>query len=87
MEELKQKYCNWTMVYGAISVFALIAVQTSHHAIATFPSILIVFISLLVGFKLIGKVNKMDKLEKQEGLQREIDEQERRAKVKSYYKK
>lgn len=87
MEELKQKYCNWTLVYGAISVFALIAVQTSHHAVAAFPSILIVFISLLIGFKLIGKINKMDKQEKVESQEREIDEQERRAKIKSYYKK
>jgi hypothetical protein len=87
MEELRQKYCNWTMIYGAITVFAAIAVQTSHHPIAAFPSILIIFVSLFMGFRLIGKVSKLDKQEKVEEMQREINEQERRAKVKSYYKK
>jgi len=87
MEELKQKYCNWGMVYAAITVFAMIAVQTSHHAATAFPAILIVFVSLFMGFKCIGKFNKLEKQEKVEDLQREIDEQERRAKVESFYKK
>jgi len=87
MEELKQKYCNWTMIYGAITVFAVIAIETSSHPFVAFPAIVITFISLTMGFKLVGKINKLDKQEKVEEVQREINEQERRAKVKSYYKK
>jgi len=87
MEELKQKYCSWTMIYGAITVFAAIAVHTSHHPITAFPAILIAFISIVMAFKLIGKVNKLDKQEKVEEIHRETNEQERRAKVRSYYKK
>jgi hypothetical protein len=87
MEELRQKYCNWTMIYGAITVLAVIALKTSSHPIAAFPAIIITFTSLTMGFKLIGKLNKLDKREKVEEVQREINEQERRAKIKSYYKK
>lgn len=87
MNELKQKYCNWTVIYCAITTFAAIAVQTSHHPITSFPSILIAFVSIFMGFKLIGKVNKMDKQDKIEEAQREINEQERRAKIESFYKK
>jgi len=87
MEELKQKYCNWTMVYGAIIAFAAFAIQTSSHPITAFSAILVAFISVVVSFKLIRKVNKLDKQEKVEEVQREINEQERRAKVKSFYRK
>ena len=87
MEELKQKFCNWSLVYSAILVFAVIAMQTSHHVITTFPSILIIFICIFMMFKLIGEVSRLDKQEKLENQMREIQEQERRARVKSFYKK
>jgi amino acid permease len=74
-------------VYSVILAFAVIAMQTSHHVITTFPSILISFICIVVMFKLIGKVSKLDKQARFEKAQREIDEQERRAQVKSFYKK
>jgi hypothetical protein len=61
--------------------------QTSHHVITTFSSILISFICIVVMFKLIGEISKLDKQGKLEKAQREIDKQERRAQVKSFYKK
>lgn len=87
MEELKQKYCNWAMVYAAITVFATIAIETSHHVATALPSIIVALVSILMGFKFIGKFNKLEKQEKFEEVQRKIDKQERRARVKSFYKK
>lgn len=80
-------YLKWSVIYGLILMIGICASETSMNIFTKVPALLIIIVAWFMTAKFYFRFLKAEKEQRVEIRERELEEQERRERIKSFYKK
>jgi len=82
-----EKFLRWSILYSLIMIIAIYTHSQSTSLFTKIPALLIMITAWIIMVKFFILDRKHEKKRKAEVIEREIQEQERQQRIKSYYRK